>query len=115
MRVRLSRSGFSLALILAVSSAIRAQSVGPDVIVGDLNGIDSYGTSGTIAAYAIGTDSCNIGTQTIQWQGGNNLHPVIGQQLYRVLNGRFEMLGASWVKHGFTALALSLCNTCQNP
>ena len=89
--------------ILAVLlPALRAQ--GPDVIVGALNGIDSYGSVGRIYAYALGTTSCNIGTAPVAWHGGTNQHPVIGQNIYRLKNGRFEQIGMSWLKHGFTAL-----------
>ena len=96
-------------------SALTAQTAGPDVIVGDLIDVANYGQVGGINAYAIGTTSCNIGTTPLQWVASTNQHPVIGQNLYRVKNGRFEQIGISWLKHGFTALAQSLCATCQNP
>lgn len=96
-------------------SALTAQTAGPDVIVGDLIDVANYGQVGGINAYALGTTSCNIGTTPLQWVASTNQHPVIGQNLYRVKNGRFEQIGISWLKHGFTALAQSLCATCQNP
>ncbi|MBX3356838.1 MAG: hypothetical protein KF745_00265 [Phycisphaeraceae bacterium] len=37
---------------------------------------------------------------------------MIGQNLYRIKDGRFEQLGQSWLKHGFTALTGSVCCTC---
>ena len=40
-------------------------STGPDVIVGDLIGIQKFGTVGTITAYAIGTESGQSGVLTI--------------------------------------------------
>jgi hypothetical protein len=50
------------------------------------------------------------------WQANNNMHPVIGGELYRyrVVNGagRFEQIGMSWLKHGFQALGGSLCCQC---
>jgi hypothetical protein len=90
-------------------------STGADVIVGNLTGITKFGTVGNITGYAIGTESCNIGDQPLQWDQDTNLHPVIGQNLYRLKDGRFEQVGMSWLKHGFAALTLNLCCTCQNP
>jgi len=88
------------------------QSAGPDVIVGDLNGIGDYGSVGSISAYSLGTTSCNVGDTELQWIASLPKHPVIGQNMYRLENGRFELLGFSWLKHGFTALQGSLCCSC---
>ncbi len=98
------------------------QSSGPDVIVGDLPSVAHYGPVGDVHAYAVGTTSCNIGDTTLQWidePGPNeNRHPVIAQNLYRmdVNQGQFEMLGMTWLKHGFLALQGTLCCDCPgNP
>lgn len=92
-------------------------SAGPDVIVGDLNGVMNVSAVGGIDAIAIGTTSCNIGTAVVNWIANTNDHPVIRQNLYRykVVNGagRFEQVGMSWVKHGFGAAQESFCCTCQ--
>ena len=88
-------------------------SPGPDVTVYELNGTSNYGASGGIRGYSVGTTSCNIGDQPLSWcdQGGgcgngttNKDHPVIAQNMYRLKDGRFQQLGASWLKHGFTSL-----------
>ncbi len=100
-----------------------AQAAGADVIVGDLIDTANYGQNANIYAYAIGTTSCNIGSAQLNWFANNNQHPVIGQNLYRYFPGsaaqgqygRFEMIGMSWLKHGFTALTQSLCQTCTPP
>lgn len=91
--------------------------VGPDVIVGALTGMSSYGTISGISAYAIGTTSCNIGDALIWWiDSGSqaNRHPVIAQNLFRIRDGRIEQIGQSWLKHGFCALAGTLCGTCTS-
>jgi Carboxypeptidase regulatory-like domain len=90
---------------------------GPDVVVGDLTGLAQFGTSsGTQVGLAVGTDSCNFGTVDLNWNAlPSNDHPVIPQNLYRMSGGpnndeRFEQIGQSTMKHGFTALTNNLCN-----
>lgn len=88
--------------------------IGPDVIVGSLYQVASYGSSAGISAFAVGTYSCNVGDVWLNWFPNNNQHPVIGQNMFRLKNGRFEQIGQSWLKHGFFALSNTLCNTgCQ--
>ena len=68
----------------------------PDVIVGSLHQEQRYGTVGGITAFSIGTNSCNPGTCWLDWfAGGSNLHPVIGQNMFRLKDGRFERLDKS--------------------
>lgn len=115
--------------IALIGLSAQALAAGPDVIVGGVavsgtNGSNptdyqNYGQVGSIRAYSFATTSCNIGTTALQWvdctTGTNpacNDHPVIGQNLFRLKNGRFEQIGQSWLKHGFCALSQSLCNTC---
>ncbi len=86
---------------------------GPDVIVGDIIDTAYWGTVGNIAAFSLGTTSCNIGDANISWIANNNQHPVIGQNLYKIENNRMELIGISWLKHGFTALTENLCSTCS--
>jgi len=93
---------------------------GPDVIVGALtsdsgNTLSKWGTVGDITGYSFGTTSCNVGDQNLQWDSDTNNHPVIGMNLYRLRDDRFEQVGLSWLKHGFAALTQNLCCTCQNP
>ena len=89
---------------------------GPDVVVGDLSGLAQFGSSsGTQVGLAVATDSCNFGTEPLNWFAlPANDHPVIPQNLYRMSGGaandeRFEQIGQSHVKHGFTALQQNLC------
>ncbi|MEL6715735.1 MAG: hypothetical protein AAFP86_18285, partial [Planctomycetota bacterium] len=87
---------------------------GADVIIGDLIGVQSYGGLGGQSSFAIGTTSCNVGTAELLWISGNNQHPVISQNIYRLENGRFEQVGMGWLKHGFTALQGNVCCTCSS-
>lgn len=100
-------------------------SVGPDVTVIYLPSVSHYTDSSApgIHAYAVGTTSCNIGNQPLWWCDNttgycdDDQHPVIGQNLYRLKEGRFEQIGMSWLKHGFLSLNTpdSACGNCQSP
>lgn len=108
----LRRSVFACAL---ASFAGVASAVGPDVIVGDMPDTQFYTATGAINgfhAYAVGTVSCNLGDAPLQWISSTNRHPVISQNMYRLYNGRFEHLGQSFLKHGFTALQGTVCSPC---
>ena len=83
----------------------------PDVIVGDLHQVQRYGTMDGITAFAVGTVSCNIGTCWLNWISNTNEHPIIGQGMYRLKDGRYEQIGQSWLKHGFFALSGDVCST----
>ncbi|HWB37066.1 MAG TPA: hypothetical protein VHA75_13680, partial [Rugosimonospora sp.] len=124
MQMRAFKPIVGVASVLALVGAAQGQ-VGPrvgqypDVIVSSVGGsydnsggIGAYGASGGIAAYAIGSDSCNIGLSPAIWIAGNNQHPVIGGEIYRLFNGRFEQIGMSWLKHGFCAA--DSCSTGPN-
>lgn len=116
--------GTALAGVAALSVQTQAQTAcqgatGPDVIVGDIQDVANYTSLNGVEALALGTYSCNMGTVNVSWISNNNLHPVIGGNLYKykVVNGsgRFEQLGQSWLKHGFFALSNTLCCTgCQS-
>ncbi|MEL6714234.1 MAG: hypothetical protein AAFP86_10700, partial [Planctomycetota bacterium] len=87
---------------------------GPDVIVGAIPSISNYGsTPDGMAGYSLGTTSCNTGDVELLWISNTTDHPVIGQNIYRLENGRFEQVGMSWLKHGFFALQGNLCCTCS--
>lgn len=103
-----------LVVILAACCVCRAtaQPTGPDVIIADLFSPISFGSSGGISAFSVGTDACNIGDHVLWWFGSNNVHPVIAQAVYRMHDGRFEQIGMSWLKHGFAAANGSTCGTC---
>ncbi len=110
----------SLSVAALLFSAPAALSQGPDVIshrVGydgsNSNDFRYYGQSGGIAAYSIATQSCNIGTQVLDWYGNGVRHPVIAQNMYRLKDGVFEQLGQSWLKHSFCALSEPGCGNCQ--
>jgi hypothetical protein len=102
------RTSTILFIALLLSLPALAQT-GPDVIVGAITGPGNFGSSGGIYAYSLGTTSCNIGDENLDWYDSTNQHPVIAQNFYRLKNGRFEQIGMSWLKHGFFALSQTLC------
>jgi len=106
----------SFASLLSAQSVVARMSFsgdGPDVIVGDLNSIQRYGTTFTITAYSVGTTSCNVGDADVMWIAGTNQHPVIHQAMYRLKDGRFEQVGQSWLKHTFATVDNGICGTCN--
>ncbi|NOX60284.1 MAG: hypothetical protein GXP29_15690 [Planctomycetes bacterium] len=101
----------SLGVLVAPTTA----SAAPDVIVGDLPDVlhwTSGGAIGGMRAYSVATTSCNQGDTILPWVQATNLHPVIGQNMYRLSNGRIEQIGMSWLKHGFCALQQNICGPC---
>ena len=90
----------------------------PDVVVWDLPNFRNYSPADNedpnYRAYALGTTSCNQGDVPLLWEANTNLHPVIGQNMYRWKDGRFEQIGMGWLKHGFYALSLSDCGECES-
>lgn len=106
-----------IALLLAVPASAQGDpnmcdepGEAPDVIVGDLPSVANYGSSGDFYGYAVATTSCNVGSCWLKWFSGTPEHPVIGQNLFRVKEGRIEQIGQGWLKHGFFALSQSLCD-----
>ena len=90
---------------------------GPDVIVGELIGLeqsDSGAVNGQVGL-ALGTDACNKGTENVDWLAEpDNRHPFIPQNFYRMSGGadnteRFEQIGQSWGKHAFAAASSNTC------
>jgi hypothetical protein len=107
-----------LAAGLVVSAETFAS--GPDVIVGDLpDVVNNLGTANGRRMYGVGTTSCNLGDTPLTWIDCTNasnpscrMHPVISQNMYRLMNGRFEQVGQAWLKHGFCALQGTVCSSC---
>ena len=96
---------------------------GPDVVASRIgltsggSGSDDfayYGEVDGIHGFSAGTTSCNIGDKEAEWISGSDAkHPLIAQNMYRLLNGRFEQIGMNWLKHSFCAVNENTCGTCQ--
>ncbi len=104
-----------LLVLIVLWPPLEAQALGPDLLVADLTGIENYAhdpLSG-VDAFSVGTVACNLGTQSVSWVAGSPAHPVIALQAYRLLDGRLEQVGLSWVRHPFFAVAQSFCSPCN--
>lgn len=102
-------------LVLAQPACFRP---GPDVIVGDINGIANFAPAGEFDAVSLGVTLCNIGSSPVECAFNTNQHPIITQNLYRLrtVDGatRFEQIGLGWCFHTFFALSNTLCcPTCS--
>ena len=109
----------------AAEGGVAGGTTQPDVTVSRIalssssntNDIANYGIAlvngVNVRAYSLASTSCNIGNQAAQWiTGGQN--PVIAQNLYRYVDGKFEQIGMSWLKHSFCAVNEFTCGTCQS-
>ena len=89
------RSSFTIKCLCLATALLAggtaAAQMGPDVIVVDLPSTRHWGQVGSQHAYSVGTTSCNIGDVDLRWEANNNWHPVIGQNLYRLKDGRIEL------------------------
>jgi hypothetical protein len=91
-----------------------------DVQLFAASSLSSMGRTGTFptgkTGFAMSTTSCNVGTAVIDWYAPmDKRHPVIAQNLYRIMNNRFEQIGFAWLKHGFLSTNSNGCGTCQQP
>src|SRR5262249_31682540 len=96
-------------VILTAWAACVAQAANPDVILADIFETKNWTPNTTGGAvqeggifyrgYSVGTRSCNVGDQKLDWFGSSPQHPVIAQAMYRLNNGRFEQIGVAWMKH----------------
>ena len=87
---------------------------GPDVTYQDITGIQNYGVVGGIRAYALSSDTCNIGNQNLRWGGSWAGSPSLAMNAYRLHNGRLMQIGQSWVKQACCAAAGGGCGLACN-
>lgn len=114
----MKKRAFATIAVASIAGSAFAGTIGPDVIVGSLPNAQFFGSLNGVNAYSVATTSCNIGDQQLLWNPNTNVHPVIAQTVTRVApagdNGtKVEMLGSSWLKHGFCALQGTVCGSCQ--
>jgi len=101
--------------LLAKADTLCTPLTSPDLISGDVQGVYWFGSVGDISAYGLGATVCNLGTCRANWVANTPEHPVIGQNLFRLKDGRFEQLGQSWLKHGYSASQMNSCSSSCDP
>ncbi len=106
---------FRITAIAAIAACCGSAAAAPDVICGTLDDVNFYGTVGGVSAYAVGTTACNNGDVNLNWIDGTPNHPVIQVSIYRLLDGRMEQLGVSFVKHSFASLQGNACGLGCGP
>jgi hypothetical protein len=122
---------FTLVLVLFLTLPLRRDEVqaapedfnpGPDVVVGNMADLTSYGNSGSQLGLGVGTTVCNAGNVEVNFVAlPSTDHPIIAHNLYRMSGGaggdeRFEQIGQSWVKHTFGAKPADDCGFgCIDP
>lgn len=104
------------ALVLASDAHAQCGTAGPDLAVGDVAGLNDYGTVGAVEVFMPGLTWTNFGSAPIAGNATTSAHPVVGAALYRftTVDGatRFEEIGQSWVFHGFFFLQIADGCTC---
>jgi hypothetical protein len=107
----------ALLALSATSGLVSAQtcaqpSAGPDLVIGELPGVVTFGAVGGTSAYALAATLCNYGDAPAQWVASTPAHPLVATNLYRLHDGRFQQLGQSWARHEFFALQQATCCPC---
>ncbi len=104
----------SLAATLVLASGALAGS--PDLFMGAINGVSKWtptpGPAG-VQAYSFGITTCNLGDEAAVWNALSAQHPVFGQNIHRIANGRIEQIGMSFAWHGqVPPLQQATCGVC---
>ena len=109
---------FTLATLPVMGSAFAqfpcsSPQPGVDLVVGRIAGPQLRGSVGGQSAYSFGTTTCNVGTAAATYEALTPDHPLIGQNLYRIEEGRLEQIGMGWMRHTYLPLQQSLCCSCN--
>ncbi|MEZ6244192.1 MAG: GC-type dockerin domain-anchored protein [Phycisphaerales bacterium] len=99
----------------AATTDPRGFSSGPDVIYQQVLSIDTAGPVGGKMGYIGDSYTCNIGDTPMVFGFSANGSPALTFNLYRLMNGRLEQIGLSWVKHACCAAQGSGCGLSCSP
>jgi hypothetical protein len=96
------------------SGTICPQPVGANLIIGNMTGPSNYASEQVYGVWydaaSFGITLCNVGDTNAEYSSlPSNRHPVFGQSVYKLTDGRIEQIGISWLFHGFAALAGNDC------
>ena len=107
--MRFPKSSHALIALSLLSAAPASAQTVKDMTVVRLVEMNYYGQDAGYYAYSFGTTSCNEGNVPLAWLSPSGGQVNIAQNIFRLHNGRFEQIGQSWLKHGFTALQGNTC------
>jgi len=82
---------------------------GPDLIVGDITAVHRFGALGGMMSYSVDTVLCNVGTVNASWVNNSPAHPIVGQNAFRLKDGRFEHIGQAWARHPLQTTLQAFC------
>ncbi len=90
---------------------------GPDALAAELNVFNQFGREGAVVGCMMDLTICNAGNAVLDYHvNPNPHHPLYTFNLYRLLDGRFEQIGQSWVKHAWASDTANACGFgCQPP
>ncbi|MFG0246504.1 MAG: GC-type dockerin domain-anchored protein [Phycisphaerales bacterium JB052] len=88
---------------------------GPDILVSQITGAQSYGAINDYQSFSFGDITCNIGDAPFTYVDSTNQHPVFTSSIYRLRDGRFEQVGLGFVGHTFFPLQSNACDLGCNP
>ena len=102
------------AAALALGVFAPSAAAGPDLIVGSIDAVTSWGSVGDTRAYSTGITLCNIGDAPASVDGFSADHPVIALSMFRAdpSDGSLVQLGVSGVFHTTSALQGAACSAC---
>jgi hypothetical protein len=101
-----------MGVLAGAAAAPAALASGPDVILSDITGTTNYGVVNGTRAYAISSNTCNIGNANLTWASSGT--PGLAMNLFRIENGRMVQVGLSFCKTACCAAAGNGCGmTCN--
>lgn len=109
---RQKQTSVAVSCVAILAGLAGAQAPGGDVVLSEINDTSNYGAVGGIRGYAIGSNTCNIGTANIGWI--SNGSPGLAMNAYRVTNSRIEQIGQSFAKTACCAAAGGGCGLSCN-
>jgi len=85
---------------------------GPDLTIGGIFAANSFGVVDGVRSFSFGTTLCNLGDAPVGYDASGPNHPVVIQNVYRSVDGRFEQVGMGWAFNTLIALQTAACGPC---
>jgi hypothetical protein len=115
MRANCTNTGVGILAVLAAAGGAAsggAGAAGPDLTVSAITGTNNYGAVGDLRAYSVAGTLCNLGDSPVAYSIVDADHPVVAQNMYRLVDGRFEQIGMSWLFNTTIPLDTAQCGPC---